>query len=426
MRYYLPYFFVMLFFCENAASQNINHVNTTHEAPVLKHVNWEIYGNANYYMYSWDTLAPRNAIDMERLVLEPSFSWNKYWNMYAEIEFENGGTGAAVEFDNQEEFGEFEYEIEKGGEVIVERMFLTYSPHLWLNVRFGRIFMPVSFAYSRHEPHELLTTTGSEMEYTLLPVNWSENGISLFGRLGKRQRWHYNLSVVNGLDNTNFNSANWIQRGMQKRFEMVNATNFAVAGRLDYHFKNYNSELEDDSENFIGISTYYGNSTGNRPKPDFLLPVYVGIYDLHFSATVRAFTLSGELLYGTLTNSEALSKANRNLSNNLNVKRTPLGASALGAFAELSAKTSRIWQKDPHEQDGALYSFIRYDYYDSMFTTQGEIFDNPRWERSAITAGMAYYPIDDIILKIQYTSRTLGVPIANKQNAFSLGFAFEF
>lgn len=394
---------------------------------LLKNLEWEFYGNANYYMYKWDTLSPRNAIDMERFVIEPKYRWNKFWDIYAEIEFENGGTGTSVEFDNLEEFGEFEYEIEKGGEVLVERLFITYSPKNWLQIRFGRIMLPISFMYSRHEPQELLTTTGSEMEYTLLPINWSESGISILGSLGKRNRWHYNVSLVNGLDNSAFNSANWIQRGNSKRFEMANAANFAVAARLDYHFDKYEmGEVEDDSKNFVGVSAYYGNGTDNRPKPDFTLPAYVGVYDVHFSGTVRSFTASGELLYGTLGNSEALSQANRNLSNNLNVKRTPLGAAALGGFLELSVKASDVWQKNKTEKDKALYAFVRYDYYDSMYKVQGDIFNNPRWERSALTGGIAFHPIEDIILKAQYTSRKLGVPNNNKQDAFSLGFAFEF
>lgn len=392
---------------------------------LLKNLEWEFYGNANYYLYKWDTLSPRNAIDLERFVIEPKYRWNKQWEIYAEIEFENGGTGSSVEFDNLEEFGEFEYEIEKGGEVILERLFITYTPNNWFNVRFGRIMLPVSFMYSRHEPQELLTTTGSEMEYTLLPVNWSENGISLFGKFGKQQRWHYNATIINGLDNSAFNSANWIQRGNQKRFEMVNAVNFAGAARLDYHFDRFESNKEDDSKNFVGLSVYYGNSTGNRPKPDFTLPAYVGVYDVHFSGTIHPFTLSGELLYGTLSNSEALSQANRNLSNNLNVKRTPLGASALGGFIELSANVSTLWQNKTQENN-LFHTFVRYDYYDSMYSVQGDIFNNPRWERSALTVGIAYYPIEDIILKTQYTSRKLGISNNNKQDAFSLGFAFEF
>ena len=39
----------------------------------------------------------------------------------AELEFEHGGTGITMEFDKLEEFGEFEMEVEKGGEVIVEK-----------------------------------------------------------------------------------------------------------------------------------------------------------------------------------------------------------------------------------------------------------------------------------------------------------------
>jgi hypothetical protein len=59
----------------------------------------------------------------------------------------------------------------------------------------------------RDEPTEYFTTTISEMEGNLLPVNWNENGISAFGNFGKGQHWHYNLSIINGLDNSAFSQA---------------------------------------------------------------------------------------------------------------------------------------------------------------------------------------------------------------------------
>lgn len=71
------------------------------------------------------------------------------------------------------------------------------------------------------------------MESQILPENWTENGIGVSGVLGKRNNLKYHVSLVNGLDGSAFNSANWIKRGNQKRFEMVNAENFALCLRLD-------------------------------------------------------------------------------------------------------------------------------------------------------------------------------------------------
>ena len=84
------------------------------------------YGLANYYNYQWQTdPTKRNAIDVERLVVYPGYIFSKNWRVDSEIEFEHLGTGATMDFDVLEEFGEFEQEVTKGGEVILERLFLN-------------------------------------------------------------------------------------------------------------------------------------------------------------------------------------------------------------------------------------------------------------------------------------------------------------
>ena len=88
----------------------------------------EGYGVANYYAFDWQTDPNRrNTLDLERLAIEPSFQVNPWLQFNAEIEFEHGGTGVTIEFDPFEEFGEFETEVEKGGEVEVEKLEAVFS-----------------------------------------------------------------------------------------------------------------------------------------------------------------------------------------------------------------------------------------------------------------------------------------------------------
>src|SRR5262245_54380322 len=58
-----------------------------------------------------------------RLVLELEQELPGDVELEAEVEFEHGGTGAAREVE-YEEFGEFETEVEKGGEVLVEELYI--------------------------------------------------------------------------------------------------------------------------------------------------------------------------------------------------------------------------------------------------------------------------------------------------------------
>lgn len=383
----------------------------------LGRIKLEVYGSINYQNYDWQTFpGKRSTIDLERFVLEPSYRLSPKLMLRAEIEFEHGGTGASVEFDRFEEFGEFEYEIEKGGEILLEQLNLDWKIKKWLNLKIGHFEVPIGMMPFRDEPTDYSTVTISEMETSLLPVNWNENGISLYGNFGKNRQWYYNFSVINGLDNSAFSSAGWVQRGSQKRFEMVNAENMALVGRFDY---------VSGKENRIGFSGFIGNSTGNRPKPDLNVPAWVGIADFHFLWEFEPFEVAGMAMYGTLSNSEAVSDANRNLSNNLNVKRTPVAAAAAGAFLELGIEVfDLLYKKSGKHPDSELYLFGRYDYYDSMYKTEGEVFNNPRWERHTWTAGLNYDLNPYVRLKAQYAVRKLGIPSANLERSFGLGLGF--
>ena len=86
------------------------------------------YGVINYSHFDWE-LDPdrRAAIDVERFVIAPKYRINDTIQLESELEFEHGGTGSTMEFDKFEEFGEFEMEIEKGGEVIVEKLAAVFS-----------------------------------------------------------------------------------------------------------------------------------------------------------------------------------------------------------------------------------------------------------------------------------------------------------
>ena len=51
---------------------------------------------------------------------------------------ESGGTGTAFELENTEN-GEYETEVEKGGEVAIEQFHITRLIHRSLNVRAGQL-----------------------------------------------------------------------------------------------------------------------------------------------------------------------------------------------------------------------------------------------------------------------------------------------
>ena len=383
------------------------------------------YGVINYSHFDWE-LDPgrRAAIDLERFVISSKYRINNTIRLESELEFEHGGTGSTMEFDKFEEFGEFETEIEKGGEVIVEKLAAVFSFQPSFNFRVGHIIVPVGLVSKRHQPQHYFTTTRPEAEAHLIPTIWHETGIEIFGAFGSLK---YQAQIVNGLDSTGFSSRHWIVRGHQLRFETVNAEAPAFVGRLDYAFHENAT---------VGISAYYGDTAANRPKPDVDFDAHVGIVSLHGFYEVNALKVRGLFLWGTLENADQLSKVNRTLSNNLNVKRTPIGSAAVGWYIEAGYNILSFFRQPNNStehrnlkdnpSDKVLDVFARYDFYDTMASVEGIIFDNPRWERNTWTLGINYHVHPQVVFKSHYSLRRLATKDKNRENTFSLGFGFQY
>jgi len=327
--------------------------------------------------------------------------------------------------DKLEEFGEFETEVEAGGEVKLEQVYIDIAYKKYLNFKIGKFKVYFGLAQNLDTPDEYFTTHRPEMENELLPLGWYETGIELNGKF-LNDKIQYRVAFVNGLDASGFSSRGFIKRGHQTRFEMANAENWAIATRFDYKFGQHKNS-------FIGISTYFGNTADNRPKPDLKTTAYLFLAEGHLSYNEGPLRFNSILLYGNLQNSDLVTLRNKNLSNALGVKRTPVAKNALGFSAEIGYNIFAITNLKTKQK---LYPFARYDFYDSMYKTATTITDNPRWERSVITGGLNWFLHKGVILKAQYSSRTLGSKkldansiLTNnreKENTFSAGVGFVF
>ncbi len=386
----------------------------------------EGYGVINYFNNDYDTdPAFKDKFDTERLNLYLGYQFTKNISFLSEFEFEHGGTGIAMEYDTQEESGEFEQEVEQGGEVKLEQAYINFKIAPYFNIIAGRMKLHFGLAQDLDEPTEYFTTTLPEMQNALLPLGWYENGIEFYGEFAKH--FHYRAYIVSGLDATGFSSQNWIKFGHQGRFEMINAESLAFAARLDYQFGT-------SDKTYFGISGYVNDAAANRPKDDMQESAYVTIGEAHFSYHENNLRIHSQVLYGNLENSNIVSLKNSKLSNNLNVKRNPVGKNAFGFSTEIGYDILSLITPDSHQK---LFPFGRYDYYDTFQEVEGNVIKNPRWQRSTITAGINWFVIDDIVVKAQYTDRCLGSEnydqntlefTGKKQHerTFSLGLAFEF
>ena len=246
----------------------------------------------------------------------------------------------------------------------------------------------------------------------MIPQTWSENGIAAYGdwSFGNWGRVRYEAQVINGLDSTGFSSRSWVADGHQTRFEQSVAEDLAFAGRLGYF-------LGEDIE--LAGAYYGGNTNKNRPKNDLDEDAYVDILGFDGAWTPGDFILRGQYLWGRLQNSHLVTEANRSLSNNLGVKRTPVGSEAQSWYVETGYDLFG-------QRSQSLVLFGRYDHYDPMHATEGLVFDNPRWDRESWTLGVNYLPIPNIILKAEYNQRELDLDTDNNEDTFALGVGYSY
>ena len=241
-----------------------------------------------------------------------------------ELEFEYGGTGSAMELE-YEEFGEYESEVEKGGEVMLEQFHFTKTFRPYFKVRVGHLILPIGHTNTRHESILYYGTVRPESETSIIPSTWHETGLSILGNYGK---WAYQLFLVNGLDANGFSSAYWVRDGKQGIFEDVKMTDPALAFRV-----------ENTSINKLRLSAsgYTGKSTGNTTKPSKMegLDGRVSILSADFEYGSKRLTARGNVIHGDLSDSYAISSINKNLSSAIQYQRTPVAQNALAYGAEV-------------------------------------------------------------------------------------------
>ncbi len=352
----------------------------------------------------------RAIIDVPKFVVSTAFYFDSTFYIDSEVEFEHLGTGSSMEIE-YEEFGEYEFESEKGGEVLLEEIHLNKLFMDEFNLRVGRFPLALTIFNDRHRPMAYFSNSYPESESTILPTVWSETGIEIFGKI---YDFSYNLALVNGLDASGFSSERWVASGYQSKYELIKATNLATVLSLNF--------IGIDKTT-LGFGVYYGNSADNRPKPEDMegIDANVSILSLHGRYEDEDLKVRTNFIYGNLENSHLVSERNARLSVNSQNPRTPVAKNALGYYLEIGYNIAQFINLP---QEFKLFPFGKYDYYNSMQEVESGVFANPRFERSIYTFGFNVNWKNQIVFKADYSSRIVGKGDYNTENTISLGIGF--
>lgn len=380
--------------------------------------NWQLnsYGSVRYkseeVFSNTQDVEPqhRATTDLERVVLEFVYDFDASWQVEIELEYEHGGVGAALEYDGFEEFGEFETEIEAGGEVIVEKLQVQYSHSECFSLKMGHIFVPVGLGTDLHKPNQYITAERHWSEATLIPQVWHETGLNLIGHW---QNFTAQALMTTGLNSEYFRTYSWVATGHQKRFEQVNADDLAYTLRLDYG----NLKLDRG----IGISFYTGNTSGNRNNSNKISgDGNLTLWGIHGAWKSNNLLFRGQYLIGFLEDSQEITLANKTTPGLKPGNFAQLGSEAESAFVELAYNSRALFSLS-----NPLYLFAAYEYANpTKEVEQGTPVD--RFNVQELSVGINYLPIPEIVFKAQLAEQIYAQDNLNNTRSFSLSLGYYF
>ena len=354
--------------------------------------------------------------DIPHAVVYLGYDFGKGWILQSEIEFEHLGTGSEVEKE-YEEAGEWENEVERGGEVELEQFWIQKSFFPQLNVRMGHIVVPVGGLNYRHEPLNFFTVYRPEGEYTILPSTWHDTGLSIWGQAGS---WRYEAMLVSGLDAMLFTRDNFIKNGAHTPFPFQVANHPGVAARVD---KAFPWGLE------MGLSGYYSRAFNNTfpyevVNTSYMEGVvgdtYVGAFDFRYLG--KNLIVRGNVDYGRMTDAKAISKykSSKGAASGSPYSDTPVGDAAFAAGVEAGYDVLSLFHpKDPERK---LYVFGRYEYYNPYIAESGQgTYTYTAKHRVAV--GINWMPLPQIAVKAEYSHRFLKAGY-NPEPSVSVGVCY--
>ncbi len=380
------------------------------------------YGEAtysyNFYSDAWNRYKnPANfkgdshsRVDLPHVVIYLGYDFGHGWSMGSEIEFEHGGVEAAVEMED-DEGGEYESEIERGGEVALEQFWLQKSFCREFNIRAGHIVVPVGGTNSSHEPNQFFGVFRPEGDATIIPSTWHQTGISLWGQT---RSWKYQLLLIPGLDSDRFGRDNWVGSASGSPYEFKIANSIAGAARVDWTgVKGLR----------LGLSGYAGNTFSNtlaQPSEqwsDVKGTLAIGAFDFRYQG--YNILVRGGVIYGHLSDADRITAFNKKMRADSPSPKTNVASEAISVGIEAGYNIFGPLKVQRQQ----LYVFGRYDYYDTMMSTTGGVLKYDWCGRSRIAAGINYFPIRQIILKAEYSIGLMRKGY-NNEPAISLGIAY--
>lgn len=291
-----------------------------------------------------------------------------------------------------------EIEVEHADEIFLEFAYVDWLYRPELNVRGGMMLIPMGLVNELHEPTTFLPARRPDTESVIIPSTWRENGVGVFGEAGPLS---YRAYLLNGLRAGGFSSGG-LRGGRQKGSHAL-AEDFAVVGRLDY---------APQPGLVLGGSLYHGGSGQAISAPGGSeLSVDTTIAEAHVDWRWRGLTARALAARADLDDVAELDRA-------LGFAGTAsVGEVLEGFYVELGYDLLAGGER-------SLTPYVRWEQLDTQAEVPAGFTRDPARDVESLTLGLAFQPIDSIILKADYQDYDNGAGTGVDQINAVLGYIF--
>lgn len=314
----------------------------------------------------------RPTLDFHRLVLGWSYRFDDRLSFHAEIDFEHAAQEIELEF-----------------------AYLEYEFNDALHVRAGSMLLPVGPLNEFHEPTLFYSVERPYVQKYIIPTSWQEGGVGILGQVLPGVK--YRLYLVEGLDASGFTAAGGIKDGRQVLFEDENkAFDFGGVGRVEY------SGLPGVA---AGASLYSAGAGQDDPA---IGKAQVTLWDVDVRYRNAGFDLTGLYAQSHIGNADLIST----------VVGETIGSKQVGWYLEAAYHLAQIT-----DASWDLVPFVRWEDFDTQSGIE-EINRTPGTDRQVMTAGVAFYPHQDVAVKADWESWKDDTDETSSR--YNLGVAFMY
>jgi hypothetical protein len=348
------------------------------------------YGEALYQNFASrnQSGAPSDSEDrvtLLRAVVYLGYKFDDHFVLNTELEYEN----AVIASD-------------KGGEAEVEFAYIDYMRSRPFNARAGLVLIPMGLVNEQHEPTSFLGARRPDVEEVIIPSTWRELGWGVYGEAGP---FSYRGYMVNGLNAAGYTAEEGIREGRQEGSEAL-AENWAFTGRVDY---------VGVPGLLVGASVFSGDSGQGRFTPSGTqIHGLTTVVDAHADWRWRGLWLRGLYAHTTIAQADLINQLN-GFQGDESIGSRQEGWYLQAAFDLFSLRAGA---------KASLLPFVRYEQYDTQAAVPAGYQRNPGNDHSELTLGLAFQPIDRLVLKADWQQRHNAASTGVNQFNLALGYIF--